>query len=65
MVNSPENAKLSFEGITSEIMQSLMETNFSFYKQFANDDEFKNALLGFLFQRFTERLNNPDEKEKA
>jgi len=39
-VNSPENAKLSFDGITSDIMQNLMEINFSFYKQFADDDEF-------------------------
>jgi type I restriction enzyme R subunit len=59
-VNIPENVKLTFDNLASDMMQDMIETNFSFYKQFTDDLEFKDLLLGFLFNRFMQRSNPPE-----
>jgi type I restriction enzyme R subunit len=56
-VNTEENIKLTFNELTNKLMQDTIENNFSFYKQFNDDQEFKNHLLGFLFERYKERRN--------
>jgi type I restriction enzyme R subunit len=61
-VNSHENVKLTFNNLASDMMQDMIETNFSFYKQFTDDAEFKDLLLGFLFNRFMQRSNPPEAK---
>lgn len=57
-VNSPENIRLTFNNITSDLMQEMVETNFNFYKQFNDDQDFSELLMGFLFNRYMERRNN-------
>jgi type I restriction enzyme R subunit len=61
-VNTPENVKLTFENLASDMMQETIETNFSFYKQFADDAQFRALLLEFLFHRFIERSTSPKSK---
>jgi type I restriction enzyme, R subunit len=59
-VNSPENIRLTFNNITSDLMQEMIETNFNFYKQFNDDQDFSGLLMGFLFNRYMERRNGLD-----
>ncbi|MBW4590144.1 cytochrome P450 [Aetokthonos hydrillicola Thurmond2011] len=54
-VNSPENIRLTFNNITSDLMQEMIETNFNFYKQFNDDQDFSELLMGFLFNRYMDR----------
>jgi type I restriction enzyme R subunit len=61
-INTPENVKLAFDNLASDIMQDMVETNFSFYKKFTDDLEFKALLLGFLFNRFLQRSNTSEAK---
>ncbi|MFM7791461.1 MAG: hypothetical protein ACKO90_26285, partial [Microcystis panniformis] len=61
-INTPENVKLAFDNLASDIMQDMVETNFSFYKQFTDDLQFKALLLGFLFNRFLQRSNTSEAK---
>jgi type I restriction enzyme R subunit len=58
-VNTPENVKLTFDNLASDMMQEMIETNFSFYKQFTDNPQLKDLLLGFLFKRFMERSSPP------
>jgi type I restriction enzyme R subunit len=58
-VNTPENIKLTFENLASDMMQEIIETNFGFYKQFADDAQFRSLLIEFLFNRFLERSHPP------
>ncbi|WP_218140761.1 hypothetical protein [Cylindrospermopsis raciborskii] len=62
-VNTPENIKLTFDNLANDLMQDMIETNFSFYKQFNDDQEFKNLLLGFLFNRYMDRSNPSGQQE--
>ncbi|AOC52416.1 Type I restriction-modification system, restriction subunit R [Microcystis aeruginosa NIES-2481] len=61
-INTPENVKLAFDILASDIMQDMVEINFSFYKKFTDDLEFKALLLGFLFNRFLQRSNTSEAK---
>lgn len=54
-INSLENVRLTFNNLTNEFMQEMIESNFNFYKHFNDDSEFANLLLNWLFQRFLER----------
>ena len=64
-VNSPGNVKLTFDNLAADMMQDMIETNFTFYKQFNDDDEFKELLLNFLFSRFLERSKNPEREQRG
>lgn len=54
-VNSPENIRLSFEKVTEDMLQEMIESNFGFYKRFNDDQDFARILLNALFRRFMER----------
>ncbi len=54
-VNSPENARLTFDNVVNDKMQEMIEANFKFYKQVNDDLEFAGALLTWLFQRYLDR----------
>lgn len=60
-VNSPENAKITFDDVLKDLMEETIESNFDFYQQYNKEPEFRNLLLNFLFQRFSERAK---EREK-
>jgi type I restriction enzyme R subunit len=52
-VNPPENARLTFDHVVGDIVQSMMDTNFRFYKQINDDPEFAKFFVGWLFDRYT------------
>ncbi|MBW4430312.1 MAG: DEAD/DEAH box helicase family protein [Pelatocladus maniniholoensis HA4357-MV3] len=60
-VNSPENIRLTFNNITSDLMQEMIETNFNFYRQFNDDQDFAELLMSFLFRRYMDRRNSPGD----
>jgi len=56
-VNSQENIRLSFEKVTEDMLQEMIESNFGFYKRFNDDQDFAKNLLNALFTRFMERFD--------
>lgn len=57
-VNSPENARLTFNNVVNDQIQEMIEANFKFYKQVNDDPDFAKALLNWLFQRYLDRAND-------
>jgi type I restriction enzyme R subunit len=54
-VNTPENARLTFDQVAGDKIQELIDTNFKFYKQINDDKEFEQFFLGWLFERYSKR----------
>ena len=51
-VNTPENARLTFDHVVNDRLQDMIESNFKLYKQIADDPEFGRRLLDRLFERY-------------
>lgn len=56
-VNTPENARLTFDHVANDKIQELIDTNFKFYKQITDDPEFGKFLLDWLFERYNTRMS--------
>jgi type I restriction enzyme R subunit len=54
-VNTPENARLTFDHVANDKIQELIDTNFKFYKQINDDAEFERFFLDWLFERYSRR----------
>ena len=54
-VNTPENARLTFDHVANDKVQELIDTNFKFYKQINDDPEFGKFLLDWLFDRYSRK----------
>lgn len=54
-VNSPENARLSFDHVVTDLLQDMVDGHFKFYKQVNDGPEFSKVFLDWLFQRYLER----------
>jgi len=54
-VNTPDNARLTFNHVAEDKLQDMIDTNFQFYKQITDDPEFAKHLFDFLFDRYRER----------
>jgi type I restriction enzyme R subunit len=54
-VNTPENARLTFNHVAEDKLQDMIDTNFQFYKQITDDPEFAKQLFDFLFERYRKR----------
>jgi type I restriction enzyme R subunit len=54
-VNTPENARLTFDHVANDKVQELIDTNFKFYKQINDDPEFGKFLLDWLFERYNRK----------
>jgi HsdM N-terminal domain len=54
-VNPPENARLSFDHVVTDLPQDMVDGHFKFYKQVNDDPEFSKVFLDWLFQRYLER----------
>jgi len=50
-VNTPANARLTFESVVTDQLQDLANTNFEFYKRVTDDDAFARHFLNWLFER--------------
>ncbi len=53
-VNPPENARLSFDHVVTDLLQDMVDGHFKFYKQVNDDPEFAKVFLDWLFQRYLE-----------
>ena len=51
-LNNPGNAKLTFSQELNDLLQSWIEKNFKFYKQYADNPDFAKSLSDMLFDRF-------------
>jgi type I restriction enzyme R subunit len=51
-VNTPENARLTFDHVVNDRLQEMINSNFKFYKQITDDPDFAGQFLGWLFERY-------------
>ena len=58
-VNTPENARLTFNTVADDMLQDTVGSHFSFYKQFAEDPAFRDGLLDIMFQRYLQAQGGP------
>jgi type I restriction enzyme R subunit len=58
-VNSVENARLTFDQVVNELLQSMMEGNIKFYRHVNDDEEFAKFFLNVLFERYMKRVKQP------
>jgi hypothetical protein len=56
MVNTEDNAKLTFDEVLNDLFQSLIDTNFKFYKQINDDEDLGERFKKILFDRYRNRL---------
>lgn len=54
-VNSPENARLTFNLMVSDVLQDMVDTHFKFYKHVNDDEAFAERFLTWLFERYQRR----------
>lgn len=55
-VNTPENARLTFDYVVTDHLQDMVDKNFKFYKRITDDKEFSRYFLDWLFERFRKNL---------
>jgi type I restriction enzyme R subunit len=55
-VNPPENARLTFDHVVNDRLQEMIDSNFKFYKQITDDQDFGKFLLDWLFERYTNSM---------
>jgi type I restriction enzyme R subunit len=56
-VNTPENARLTFDHVAGDKIQELIDTNFKFYRQINDDVEFEKTFLDWMFERYKQLKN--------
>lgn len=54
-VNTPENARLTFDHVVNDKLQEMLDTNFKFYKQVTDDPDFARTFLDWLFRRYVKK----------
>ncbi len=64
-VNTPENARLTFDYVVNDRLQDMIETNFKFYKRITDDQEFAKFFLDWLFERLRSKLLGAGEPSGA
>jgi type I restriction enzyme, R subunit len=57
-VNTPENARLTFDYVVTDRLQDMVETDFKLYKRINDDQEFSKFFLDWLFKRFRKNLKD-------
>ena len=60
-VNTPENARLTFDHVVNDRLQDMIESNFKLYKQIADNPEFGRRLLDRLFGIYLEEKRPASE----
>lgn len=54
-VNTPENARLTFDHVANDKIQEMIDTNFKFYKQITDNPAFEKFLLDWMFERYKQQ----------
>ncbi len=57
-VNPPENARLSFDHVVNDRLQDMIDSNFKFYKQVTDNQEFSKTFLDWLFERYLKTIKS-------
>jgi type I restriction enzyme R subunit len=57
-VNTPDNARLTFDHVATDKLQDMIDTNFKFYKQVTDNPEFAELLFDWMFERYLKRMTN-------
>jgi len=57
-VNTPENARLTFNHVVTDRLQDMVDTNFKFYKRITDDSEFGKFFMDWLFERFNKEVKD-------
>ncbi|TKS60767.1 MAG: restriction endonuclease subunit R [Nitrospira sp.] len=57
-VNTPDNARLTFNHVVNDRLQEMIDTNFKFYKQVTDDPDFARTFLDWLFQRYVKKTSS-------
>jgi type I restriction enzyme R subunit len=60
-VNPPENARLTFDHVVNDRLQDMIDSNFKFYKQVTDNQEFSKTFLDWLFERYLRSMQPPGE----
>ncbi|MEW6245831.1 MAG: hypothetical protein AB1555_03875 [Nitrospirota bacterium] len=55
-VNTPDNARLTFDHVVNDKLQEMIDTNFKFYKQVTDDPDFAKTFLDWLFARYLKKV---------
>jgi len=63
-VNTPENFRLTFENTARELLHDMMETNFKFFKQVNDNEDFAKVFLGWLFERYLSRMGKENHAQR-
>jgi len=59
-VNTPENARLTFDHVVTDHLQDMVDTNFKFYKRVTDDQAFARFFLDWLFEHVQARLQGAE-----
>ena len=54
-VNTPENARLTFQHVLTDMLQDTISSNFKFYKRMTDDEEFARFFIDRLFEEYRRR----------
>ena len=63
-VNPPENARLTFDHVVQDQLQGMIDSNFKFYKQINDDNDFADHFIGWLFERYYKKKTAESEGEQ-
>jgi type I restriction enzyme R subunit len=55
MVNSIDNARLTFDHVAADLIQEMMDTNFKFFKKVNDDEQFAEYFFAAMFDRYLKR----------
>jgi type I restriction enzyme R subunit len=58
-VNTPEDARLTFDQVVNDRLQEMIDSNFKFYKQVTDNADFAEDFLGWLFARYHKSKQGP------
>jgi len=56
-VNPPEDARSTFNQVVNEKLQDMVDSNFKFYKQITDNEEFAEDFLSWMFERYVRAKN--------
>jgi type I restriction enzyme R subunit len=60
-VNTPENARLTFNHVVTDHLQDMVDTNFQFYKRVTDDQGFARFFLDWLFEHVQGQLREGEK----
>ena len=61
-VNPPDKVRMTAYHVLEDIFQDVYESNFDLYKQVTDNERFRQALFGWLFERYVDATGQQDTK---